>query len=206
LCAQASDGAVGTAMTGVGTEELTQGYSGRRRESRQGSMSSRRMITPTIVCLVALSAVMAAPAQASSLLSGYGGPGQGSQAILGSSLINGGSGGSSGGGQASTAGTPGATGTGQASGAPGSAASKHAVRSGRAGRHAGARVGGASGNGAQVTPASSGALTREAGASQPLGLSSRYVVYILLGLVALIFIGVLTRRMARPTATGRHGG
>jgi hypothetical protein len=162
------------------------------------------MITPTIACLVALSAVMPAAAQASSLLSGYGGPGQGSQVILGSSLINGGSsGGSSGGGQSSTAG---ARGTGKASGAPGSGASKHAVTRGGAGRHPGGRVAGASGNGAQVYPTSSSALAREAGASQPFGLSGRDVVYILLGLVALIFIGVLTRRMARPPRQAGTGG
>jgi hypothetical protein len=167
-------------------------------------MRRRRMITPTIACLVVLSAVISAPAQASSLLSGYGSPGQGSQVILGSSLINGGSsGGSSGGGQSSTTGTV-ATGTGQAGGAPGSVASKHAATRGGAGRHAGVHVRGASGSGAQPA-SSSAALAREAGASEALGLSGRDVLYILLGFAALIFIAVITRRMARSTRPAGTG-
>ena len=67
-------------------------------------MRSRRMITPTIA-LVALSAAMPVAASASSLLSGYGGPGQGNQAILGSALLGGGS---SGGSSGSTGSSPGA--------------------------------------------------------------------------------------------------
>ena len=54
-------------------------------------MRSRRIITSAIACIAALSAAAAMPvaAPAGSLLSGYGGPGQGSQVILGSSLVNG---------------------------------------------------------------------------------------------------------------------
>lgn len=62
------------------------------------------MLIGTLVLLVALPAV----AQASPLLSGYGGPGQGSQAILGAALVNGpsgGGGGSRGGGSQSSPGS-----------------------------------------------------------------------------------------------------
>ncbi len=51
----------------------------------------------TTILAVAVSAALPAGAQAGSLLSGYGGPGQGSQAVLGSTLINGPGGGSGGG-------------------------------------------------------------------------------------------------------------
>src|SRR4051812_5612016 len=52
-----------------------------------------------IAALLAAGALACAPAgaDAGSLLSGYGGPGQGSQALLGSALIGGGGGSSSGG-------------------------------------------------------------------------------------------------------------
>src|SRR5258705_13375486 len=68
-------------------------------------MKSRRKITPIIAGLAAATALIPASAQASSVLSGYGGPGQGNQVILGAALLNGprgGSGGGSGGGSSST--------------------------------------------------------------------------------------------------------
>ena len=67
-----------------------------------GSINRHRTIAP-LITFVVMSAAGTASAhsnspQNSSLLSGYGGPGQGSQAILGSALLNGpGSGGGNGG-------------------------------------------------------------------------------------------------------------
>src|SRR5437879_8345365 len=89
----------------------------------------------TITSLAALAALVvsmaiAATAHASSLLSGYGGPGQGNQAILGSTLLGGGSGGG-GGGPAATSGE----GTGSSSQGAGSAtasggSASHSTRAG----------------------------------------------------------------------------
>ena len=63
-------------------------------------MRSRRIIASAVICIAGLLAAMPAAASAGSLLSGYGGPGEGSQVILGASLVNGprGGGGSPGGG------------------------------------------------------------------------------------------------------------
>ena len=107
-------------------EELTRSYSGRRRGPRRGSMRSRRIITPAIACIAATLAASPAAAPASPLLSGYGGPGQGSQVILGSSLVNGsaegggggsqGGGGSTGAGESSSAAAAGRLGTASGSG------------------------------------------------------------------------------------------
>jgi hypothetical protein len=60
--------------------------------------------------VLALAAAMPAAAVASSLLSGYGGPGQGNQAILGAALVNGprGGGGSGSSSGSTTSGTSGA--------------------------------------------------------------------------------------------------
>jgi hypothetical protein len=161
------------------------------------------MITPTIAWLVALAAVIPAAASASPLLSGYGGPGEGSQVILGSSLLGGGGGG---GGSSQNTGAP--TGTGGSSKAGTGNLSTRSRRSlaGGHGKRATGPVGGASPSGSQVYPASArGAASREAGASDTLGLSGENLMYILLALAALIFTGVLTRRMARTTAASRHG-
>ena len=56
----------------------------------------RRRIRRVGLAVVAIGVCWPLPAHASPLLSGYGGPGQGSQAILGSTLLGGSSGGSSG--------------------------------------------------------------------------------------------------------------
>ncbi len=62
-------------------------------------MKKHRTMICIGACAAAIGSVPAAPAFANSLLSGYGGPGQCNQAILGSALINGpgGNGGGSGG-------------------------------------------------------------------------------------------------------------
>jgi hypothetical protein len=64
----------------------------------------KHLATTTIFTLLALAlgVTPAAHATSGSLLSGYGGPGQGSQAILGSALLNGPSGGAPGAGSSST--------------------------------------------------------------------------------------------------------
>ena len=197
-------------------EELTRSYSGRRRGPGQASMRSRRVITPAIVCIAALSAAMPAAAPASSLLSGYGGPGQGSQAIIGSSLVNGppngGGGPPSGGGSAGTgesttaaqgnlrtgAGSPGTA-------SIGSSAHGHRAAPGRAGRRATGGVLGASSAGSRSYPASArdAALRTAAEGSDTLGVSGRDLLYILAALCALLLTGVLTKRIARTSTSAR---
>src|SRR4051794_19511196 len=71
---------------------------GRRREPTGGIMYRHRLTTTVALIALGLTWAFAPAASASStLLSGYGGPGQGNQAILGSAVI-GGKGGSGGGG------------------------------------------------------------------------------------------------------------
>ncbi len=106
-----------------------QGCSSRREGARQGSMKNHRIISHS--CAAAAVVLLAFPVAAqagSSLLSGYGGPGEGNQALLGSALVNGHrGGGSSGGGsagQGSSSGEASATGASevQSGASPGQAA------------------------------------------------------------------------------------
>lgn len=152
-------------------------------------MKNHRNFAPIIVLLAALAAAAPAVAQANPLLSGYGGPGVGNQAILGSALLNGG--GSAGGGSG-----PAGQGSGPAS-APTIAANEPA-----GGRVAGRTPRGAAapGGGANVSGVASSAYpASERGAPAPasgtLGLSGQDILFILLALLVLAFTGVLTRRL-----------
>jgi hypothetical protein len=147
---------------------------------------------------VALLALVPA-ARAGSLLSGYGGPGQGSQALLGSTLIGGSGGG--GGGGSSSGGSPGSLASLQARPAATPAACG-------AGRHSAAHV---RGRPTAATRASSVAVpavvagrtlagTPETGAgSSTLGLSTADFVYLIAVLAGLVLVAMLTRRLARDT-------
>jgi hypothetical protein len=180
-------------------------------------MRSRRTTTLTIACLVAFLAALPAAASAGSLLSGYGGPGQGSQVILGSSLIKGGggSGGPSNGGGSNGGGEP-TTAAGAQTAAPAtvsavtshstrphtaSGTSRHGVAGGGPGKQV--RVAGS----VQAHPAFSAAVPARAEPEGPttVGVSRENLLYVLLALGALIFTGLLTKRMARPVAASRHG-
>jgi hypothetical protein len=192
-------------------------------------MTSHRTISLTTALLAALMAVAPSCASANSLLSGYGGPGAGNQAILGSALIGGGgaaggggSSGSSGSGSrgstgssaGSTAGA-GAAGAGEAgsTGSSGQGSEAGAGEGGSAGKGssgaAGLRRGhgNASGGGAHaypVTPLDDVSKQTSAG-SGALGFSAADFGYLLLVLAVLGATGVVTRRLARaPTPTGRH--
>jgi hypothetical protein len=156
-----------------------------------------RQSLTTTAAIVALSlCVLPAGAYASStLLSGYGGPGEGNQAIIGSALIGGGKGGSGGG-----------TGGGsQVSGGSGSIEAPASAGSGSGGSHAkrtspkrkgsGAPKSHASGSGAAAyTPAA--ATTRDGGGST-LGLTVGDLLYIVLALGLLALTAVLTGRLTR---------
>jgi hypothetical protein len=178
------------------------------RNPRQGRMK-KHLATTTIFTLLAL-AVSAAPASASSgpLLSGYGGPGQGSQAILGSTLLNGPSGGSPGSGSGSAAGNATAGGGNAArpgsSSAPGSSHSSRHLHGKRSRASAPAHAGGSSAAGVGAYSASDEAATPRAHAidSSTLGLSGSDLLYLLLALCALALTAVLTRGLVR----GGRGG
>ena len=163
-------------------------------------MTSHRRIVSRAALLAALLAVTAGSARANSLLSGYGGPGEG-----------GGSAGSSAGSSPT-----GAAGVGVQAGQK-NAASTGSSGGGSTTRGGGRRsAGGASGSGGESGDASGGAArtysvlsrgeTARLAAEGPgtLGLSGEDLLYILLALGTLAFTGVLTRRLTRITATGRH--
>jgi hypothetical protein len=170
-------------------------------------MSSRRtrILIPTTLAVVVLCPIPAVAA-ASSLLSGYGGPGQGNQAILGSALLNGpsnrGGGGSAGGG--------GSTGAGGSSGAQsGTSGGVQEARSNgavsRASRPSGRSAKGKAGHPqaavSRAYPNGPLSMTRESGGSAMLGLSGKDVIYIILALGALVLTAALTRQLTRG-----HGG
>lgn len=162
-------------------------------------MKTHRGIT-TAATLTALVLAVAPTATASSLLSGYGGPGQGSQAILGSALINGPSGGGSGSAGSSSGGSAGSPTT---SAAAGGGSGSGGSSTGHTGAHTGkthAQVQGKSsktGSAAQTPSAVSLTPQSSVGGSRALGLSGADILYMLLALAALVATGLLTRQMAR---------
>jgi hypothetical protein len=180
-------------------------------------MRSRRTTTLTITFLAAVSAALPAAASAGSLLSGYGGPGQGSQVILGSSLIKGGGGGDgrgNGGGSSGT-GESSASGAGsqQATAATG-ALGTHTSRPAKprsdhgAGGHAvptGGRIGVAGATQAQAPSSPAAAVRAEPEGPTTIGVSRENLLYMLLALAALIVTGLLTRRMARSRTVSGAG-
>jgi hypothetical protein len=168
----------------------------------------RHRLTITTVALLSLGCSALAPASAAaggSLLSGYGGPGEGSQAILGSTLLNGpkGGGGASGDGSATPGGGRGAAGAGGGL-APGAAAGRRISAPVRTGtrQHAsrGVKPQAAAGGARRELAPSVLRASAVSVASQPLGLSGSDIAYILLALASIGLTGVLTTRLARPSA------
>jgi len=175
-------------------------------------MTSHRTILMTLISLTVMSFATPSSALAGPLLGGYGGPGEGNQAILGSALLGGGGGngssGSSGGSSGSTGSSPeGVSGTGlqpggSQSNASASGASAHGEVSRPGHQASGARSGGgrASGGAAHAYAISSDRadLQPTSGATETLGLSGTDLGYVLLVLCALVLTGMLTRRLAQP--------
>jgi hypothetical protein len=172
-------------------------------------MTSHRTISSTLTLLAVLMTVASSTASANSLLSGYGGPGEGNQVILGSALLGGkGGGGSSGGSSGSTLSSSSSTPSVDTK-AGGSATPTNSKRRGStargkdkrtAGRASGSQSRGeeASGSAARAYPVSAPGNT-STGASETLGLSGEDLGYVLLALVVLAFTGLATRRLARTT-------
>jgi hypothetical protein len=201
-------------MAGTWEAMVRQGCSSRRREVlRQGRMRTPSKIA-WIAAVLALSiALTPTAASANTLLSGYGGPGQGNQAILGSALLNGpssggGGGGSTGGGSSSSGATNLAAPATPASAQRSLSSPRHA-RSGAAGKH-GLRAKGSAGaaNTRRAESGAAGAYNVSAGggsANPLLGFSRDDLLYVVLGLGVLAFTGVLTRRLTGRQQASRSG-
>jgi hypothetical protein len=166
-------------------------------------MTMQRAILP--VTAIAATLAISAPAGATTLLSGYGGPGQGSQAILGATLLPGPGEGSGGGGTGAAATASGSLPAGQqgaagASGqAGGTASSRHAAR-----HHAGATVrpdgtGKTLGGTAAALPR--GYLAASA-ATPALGISGEDLMIAILCLAAVALTAALTWRFAGRSRDG----
>jgi len=141
-----------------------------------------------------------ASARANSLLSGYGGPGQGEQAILGSTLIGGGSGGGAG----APAGSPTGTARAQRAAVPSAAAAPNAggARARTAGPSSNRRAS-PTGAGTSSLDEPAKAYFSSATASTPaLGVSASDLLYIIAALAALAVSAALTRTLTRG---GRRG-
>lgn len=165
-------------------------------------MKTHRKIIPIVALALGAQGLAAASAPATPLLSGYGGPGQGTQAILGSTLLNGpssGAGGST--GSAAATATP-AGGLATPGGRSGGSSSGKGRGSGARGNRSGAA--GASGAGTHL---SLSPLARaSAGGSGVLGLSDAAFLVVLLSLAALFFTGLLTRGLAKASWARWHAG
>jgi hypothetical protein len=217
------------AVGSMGATAMSSRRNGKPKVGKQ-LMKSHRKISLTTALLAALMVVVPATASANSLLSGYGGPGAGNQAILGSALIGGG-GSAGGGGSSGSGGSAGSVGSssGAAAGSEGLGNGETvAAGSSGGGSEAGAK-GGAAGEGAEGRAAGgtagSGRAHGEASsnaaraypvrplddASKPisagsgaLGFSAADLGYLLLVLAVLGATGFVTRRLARaPNPAGR---
>ena len=168
-------------------------------------MRSHRTVIFIGVLVVALAAALPGAALASPLLSGYGGPGQGSQAILGSALLNGPKGGAGSGGSGSaavesgttsaTSGSGGESSSGAGSSAPvgkgASRARSHARQGAEDRQKEGART--APTGRPSFYPVAERVPSGVGGAT--LGLSGADLIYIILTVGVLLSLGLLTRRV-----------
>ena len=170
--------------------------------TRQGCMRVRHRTsigrTPGVLALLTLAMILPAGASANPLLSGYGGPGQGSQTIIGSSLVNppggGGSARASGGASGSEL-TVAASQQSKSSGSSGAAGhSRKAHRKGAGGAPRSSSTAPAGG-----APAASLAQVSSSSSAGTLGLSAGDLLLIVFGLTVLALTGVLTRRLTRRT-------
>ncbi len=166
---------------------------------RQGRMRRHRVITTAAFLALAVPAA----AQGSSLLSGYGGPGQGNQAILGATVIGGGaSGGSTGSGSSASSGSGGSglalSPTPSTSPTTAKAQSHSHGKAHRAGR-ATKRQDRASTSPPNAYRATSTLSANETAsvATPTLGISGADLVYILVAFGALALTGAITGRLVR---------
>lgn len=164
-------------------------------------MKSHRVTTTATLAALAITLSAPTGAAANSLLSGYGGPGEGNQAILGATLLKGTGGGSSGGkGSGSSSAT--ATGASESLALPAKKSARPSRRgsSGTNGGKSSAKSHASGSGSAPYSPISSQPAipAADVASSGSVGLSSGDVLYILLAVALLILTGAITRRLARP--------
>jgi hypothetical protein len=164
-----------------------------------------RRVFAAVVAAMFVGGATPLTASANPLLSGYGGPGQGSQVILGAGLVNGsGAGGGRAGGSQTSGSGESVTSIAAALAAPAGTGSNAPARSGR--RTARARPAGRVGRSARqrVKRDASGADIVSRSTGQPLlGISQTALAGIVAAVGALILLGLLTRRLARTDAETR---
>lgn len=145
-------------------------------------------------------------ATGSPLLSGYGGPGQGEQAILGGGLVNGPSGGAPGGGSNAIS-----TAAAQASGASAGSSARGATSHPRVRAHTKTPARKHAGGASAGTPAAHSSVTGLASpgssetSSQLLGLSGKDIIYVVLALALLVATARTIKRLAGRPGTGEAG-
>ena len=164
-------------------------------------MKKQRSII-AIAALLATAGASTTATAAGPLLSGYGGPGQGNQAILGSTLLNVPRGGSSGGPPAPTGGAPAVS-----SEPGGSSTAAPAPSRGSSTRRAAQPTGRQTKTAAADPNAIYAELERRA--SEPsgmLGLTGEDLVYVLIGLAVLALGALFTRRIVRAGGAGLDPG
>ena len=172
-------------------------------------MKHHRKTISTAAIVLALSAVTPTGALAVPLLSGYGGPGLGSQAILGATLLNGpanGGGGSAPGGSPTLRSSVESSSGGAHEGArPAGGPATQAARSrvGRAQTPGGSRQASGATQGTQIYPASERELAQPSGT---LGLSNQDLLLILLTFAVLAATAVITRRLTPRTQRSDPAG
>jgi hypothetical protein len=169
-------------------------------------MTRHRTITPLVGLCLAVSLATSGAALANPILSGYGGPGQGNQAILGSALLNGPAGGGGGPGGGGSTGSLSSGENGLASTSVGSkrpghgGASKESSARGQAGTPSSSRQAIAQ----PILDPARAYLAAErghtVGQSGAFGLGGQDVLYMILALGALTLAAVFTRRLNQPTA------
>jgi hypothetical protein len=173
----------------------------------QGSMRRQRRSTYAIVVALLVAGATAQAASASSLLSGYGTPGEGNQAILGSALLggpSGGGGGRSGTGSGAQGGSAQEAVASEASAGPARGGSGSTAQSRATGRHTGnASISGtgrpAKGPGGRARSLVPTAATGARASTPALGITGTDLMYILIGVGGLLLTGIFTRQLVhRP--------
>jgi hypothetical protein len=198
------------AQTQDGTEDFDEGGADGLRSGgcMHGSATKTKQLLILAVATAIFSLASAAGALANPLLSGYGGPGEGSQAILGSALIGGppSSGGPSEGqgpGVTISATAPGGSGAAAgsntaSSGASGGSAARHGAGRGAKPRvHATRAAAPVGGNRAGDRSEYSQSAYRSSAGGPALGFSDGDVLIMLLAMLGIAITALVTRRFAR---------
>jgi hypothetical protein len=156
-------------------------------------MTSRFGTKTTLAATIVVVSAFPATARAGSLLSGYGGPGQGNQVILGAALLGGPSSGAGAGGSGSAAAGLSAAGAGGS--LPATAARSTAPSSGGTAKKT--RRGTRGAQRAVATAHVTGGAALSRADSRTFGISQADLVYIVIGLGGVLVAGFLTRHLAQ---------